>query len=452
MRAYIDDYYWCCHIFCPALERMGHETFLCLPTDRFSQQLWCQEHGLALDESGVLAMCRQVKWFKPDILYIGSAAMYHDAVLEHLSWRPPFIVGWHATITQPHMRFRHYDLILSSHEECLNMAREHGAPLTAVAYPGIPAELASVFAQRKATDVSFSGYWAVSHRRRNQFLSELAQRLPSLPMNCAYYLGFYDGGPACPPEVQRVNRGAVWGKSMFRALAASRVVLNGYATLTDKPQNLSPNMRQMEAMGVGSFLLTEQSANLEAFFTDGKDLATYATTDELVEKALYYLRHEAEREAIAAHGLASCRRYYSMDIRAKALLDTIARVQQAGRTPRVEVIQSELHMTCDALAGDAGVPQREEVRQIMQRGVEAALQCLLAGTMDTGLHLLQSLERLSVQNLKHARLCQALRAAHQGNKGAAMCLLRQELADYPENDIARYSLSRLILQQSLWNH
>lgn len=40
MRAYIEDYYRCRHTYTPTLARMGHETFLCLPTDIVSQRLW----------------------------------------------------------------------------------------------------------------------------------------------------------------------------------------------------------------------------------------------------------------------------------------------------------------------------------------------------------------------------------------------------------------------------
>lgn len=454
MRAYIDDYYWCSHTLTPALTRMGHETFLCLPTDIVSQRLWCQEQGLVLDESGVQAMRSQIEWFKPDILYISSAAMYHDAVLEGLPWRPPFIVGWHATLTYPHMRFSNYDLILSSHEECLRAAQEQGACHTAIAYPGIPVELANTFPPRKLTDVCFSGYWAVSHLRRNQFLLELAQRLPSLPMDCAYYLGFYDGGPPCPETVQRYNRGAVWGMSMFKAFATSRIVLNGYFSREAAPQNYSPNMRQLEVLGVGSFLLTEQSDNLEAFFTEGKDMATYATTDELVEKAQYYLHHEDEREAIAAHGRATCHRYYNMDVRAKALMDVVERVRHTGNVPALETVRRDLHSARAAYAGDAGGPQgedaRHDLRHILRQAMETARRCLLAGTMDAGLSLLEDLEALAVQGMKDLSLCRALRTAYEGDVARAMCLLRQELDDYPENDTARHCLSQLVLGKSLW--
>lgn len=458
MRAYLDDSYWCCHSYTPALERMGHETFMCLPTDRLSQSCWCREHGLTLDESGVLAMQAQIEWFKPDILYIGSAAMYHDAVLEHLPWRPPCIVGWHATITQPHMRFSHYDLILSSHEECLHMAREQGARHTAIAYPGMPAELAETFTPRKLTDICFSGYWAVSHQRRNHFLYEFAQRAPSLSMDCAYYLGFHDGGPPCPDAVQTLNRGAVWGRSMFKAFAAARIVLNGYVSINSKPQNISPNMRQLEVLGTGSFLLTEQSGNLAAFFTEGKDLATYTCTSELVEKAQYYLKHEDEREAIAAHGLATCHRYYTMDVRAKALLDAVARVQKVQRDQQIntsstlENLHQNVHAACASSASDSNAPLRADAYNAITQALETCCYSLQDGFIDNALPLLKALESLPIQQFKHLKLCQALRAAHHGDVPQAMILLRQELDAYPENDAARHCLSQLILQKKLPRH
>lgn len=454
MRAYENDYYWCCHTHTPALARMGHETFLCVPTEIMSQRLWCEEHGLTMDDSGMGAMLKQIDWFKPDILYISSPAMFHDGVLDQLRWRPPFIAGWHATITRPHMHFTNYDLILSSHEECLLMASQQGARHTAMAYPGIPADLAEAFTPVKRTDICFSGYWAVSHPRRNQFLYELAIRAPSLPVNCAYYLGFYPDGPPCPQEVQRYNRGPVWGQSMFKAFAATRIVLNGYASINFGPQNLSPNMRQLEAMGMGSFLLTEQSDNLAAFFTEGQDLETYASTDELVEKALYYLEHADAREAIAAHGRATCQRYYTMDIRARALLNAVKRIQQADAAPTLAAVWASVHAVREAADGPGAKEHRNDVHRVLTQATDLASRLLLAGSVADGLALLADLEELpAIQDdadIKHLRLCRGLRAAYHKDVPEAARLFRAELDLWPEQDDARHCLSRLIQQKPLY--
>ncbi len=62
------------------------------------------------------------------------------------------------------------------------------------------------------------------------------------------------------------------------------------------------NMRTMETLSTGSFLLTNWIPTLGDLFEDGKHLVTYKTLDEMVEKAKYYLEHDEEREKIAKAG------------------------------------------------------------------------------------------------------------------------------------------------------
>lgn len=445
MRAYVNDYYWCCHTMTPALERLGHETFLCVPTERVSQRLWCEEHGVAWDESAPFLAClAQIEWFRPDILYIGSASLYHDELLDLLPYRPKLIVGWHATITRENMVFKNYDLILSSHEECLRISRQQGARHTAYAYPGIPAELGTKFSSVKRSDLCFSGYWAISHPRRNYFLYALSQRLPELPIQCNYHLGFYNGGPPCPDIVHRYNRGPVWGLAMFKAFASSRITLNGFCSINSGPQNLSPNMRQLEGMGVGSMMLTENSDNLEAFFTEGKDLVTYATIEELVEKARYYLAHEDEREAIAAQGLRTCLQYYNMDVRARALMDAVQRVlDDAGALP-YDVLTRTLGAIQAAQRSGAAVAQDPDMRAIMAQALAATRRLLVQGEREKGTALLERIEQLPAEGMQQLNLCRALGGGAGMDNHERQRLLRQELDAWPENDLARECLSLLV--------
>ena len=58
---------------------------------------------------------------------------------------------------------------------------------------------------------------------------------------------------------------------------------------------------QIPAMGV--FMLSEYSDDLASLFTEGVDAEYFRTTDELVDKARYYLKHEDIRNQIARRGL-----------------------------------------------------------------------------------------------------------------------------------------------------
>lgn len=82
------------------------------------------------------------------------------------------------------------------------------------------------------------------------------------------------------------------------------------------------NMRCFEALSTKSFLLTNWIPTLGELFEDGKHLVTYKTLDEAIEKAKYYLAHDAEREAIAEAGFREVREKHTFVHRARQVLDT----------------------------------------------------------------------------------------------------------------------------------
>lgn len=90
-----------------------------------------------------------------------------------------------------------------------------------------------------------------------------------------------------------------YGQQLFENVAQkfseSKIVFN--ISMTD-----DINMRTFEAMGTGSFLLTNWIPTIEELFEDGKHLVLYRSLDEMIDKAKYYLAHDDEREKIAQAG------------------------------------------------------------------------------------------------------------------------------------------------------
>ena len=76
----------------------------------------------------------------------------------------------------------------------------------------------------------------------------------------------------------------------------TRIVLN-------PPTKGDVNMRTFEAMATGSLLLTEDVYGLSDLFKYDKEIVTYKTTDEAIDKIKYYLENEDEREIIAQKGM-----------------------------------------------------------------------------------------------------------------------------------------------------
>ena len=91
----------------------------------------------------------------------------------------------------------------------------------------------------------------------------------------------------------------VMGLDMYRILNKSKLTFNKH---TDYAQGDVGNMRLFEATGVGTCLLTDAGNNMSDLFEEDKEVVTYHTIDEAIEKAKYLIDHKDVRRKIARAG------------------------------------------------------------------------------------------------------------------------------------------------------
>jgi spore maturation protein CgeB len=91
----------------------------------------------------------------------------------------------------------------------------------------------------------------------------------------------------------------VYGVEMYRQIAGSQVVLNIHA---DSSPQYASNMRLFEITGAGSCLLTDWKKNISELFEPDRDIVTYRSAEECLEKARWLMNHREESEAIAKRG------------------------------------------------------------------------------------------------------------------------------------------------------
>ena len=70
--------------------------------------------------------------------------------------------------------------------------------------------------------------------------------------------------------------------------------------------------RVFDIMSAGGFAMCNEQAEARELFVPDKEIVLFADLDDLREKTLYYLRHESERERIAAQGYQRVGRDYSV--------------------------------------------------------------------------------------------------------------------------------------------
>ncbi|WP_298033707.1 glycosyltransferase [uncultured Desulfovibrio sp.] len=430
--SFLRDYYWAGHILTPELEKLGHETFLTIPVDTHSQAVWCREAGIATrpDPSFALeVIAYQISLFQPDVLYVTIPQIIDDKILTLLPKRPRLIIGWNASLAPHNTSWTEYDIMLSSHPFCIDVSLKLGAKRYEYFYPGFPEEvIKNYYSKLYYNDVVFSGYWTGTHVYRNNILRKLLLDLKHTKYNLAYYLAFMPDAPEYPPEILAINRGSIWGKAMFRAFSASKIVLNAYTDLDNGPQNISPNMRQMEATGSGALLMTQASPNLAAFFEPGKEVETFADYNELKEKTLFYLNHEKERHDIAHAGQQACIARYNLRLRAEAFINCINRHLRIGVIPNDRLIR--ILQTSDVHA----IPF-----EIQQKIIELAAH----GPDDARESILPYCQHLDPNRFMGMNFAYAKQRLAEGDTATAMGLLKAELAFWPQNDPARELLSKL---------
>jgi len=85
--------------------------------------------------------------------------------------------------------------------------------------------------------------------------------------------------------VKRYN-GEVWGLKMFDILQRSLITFNIHESLL---KGNVGNMRMFEATGVGTLILNDFGHNLNSLFEIGKEIESYRSIPEAIEKCNYYI-------------------------------------------------------------------------------------------------------------------------------------------------------------------
>jgi len=145
--------------------------------------------------------------------------------------------------------------------------------------------------KRFSADVAFAGE---ADADRLPFFRALLRAIPHL--NLALYGGLWnrDG------ELRRYFRGPVRGRDFRMAHGGAKVVVN----LVRRENRDDHVMRTFEAPACGAFMLHERTESHLDIYKEGRDAAFFGSSEELIDKVRYYLRHDHERERIRQAGYA----------------------------------------------------------------------------------------------------------------------------------------------------
>ncbi|MBK7817269.1 MAG: glycosyltransferase family 1 protein [Sphingobacteriaceae bacterium] len=114
--------------------------------------------------------------------------------------------------------------------------------------------------------------------------------------------------------------GEAWGLDMYDIIQRSTCTFNIHESLL---KGYVGNMRMFEATGVGTMVLNDEGTNLSELFVPGKEIETYKTIEEAIEKANYYMRNPEKAIEIGKNAQSRTVKDHNYDVYVKKMFMSI---------------------------------------------------------------------------------------------------------------------------------
>ena len=263
----------------------------------------------------------QIRAYRPDVLYVSEWCPLGDAFLKEIKGSVRLVAGQICSPLRPERTYDGYDLMVSAWHPIVEYFRQSGMDAAYMKLAFDDRVLERVPRTEIKYDVTFVGGFAPSHTNRQPWLEALLERVE------IDVFGY--GVEALPAEspIHGCYRGQAWGWDMYRVLQESRITLHLEALIDVRGSvatNQAAALRYYEATGMGTCLVTEAKENLHELFEPGRELVTYMSLEECVEKIRFLLAHENERAAIGQAGQDRTLRDHTFAIRMGELREILA--------------------------------------------------------------------------------------------------------------------------------
>jgi hypothetical protein len=277
------------------------ETFL----DKLGKELYGSKYLLEKTKSKTLHQIRPlrfgwahrvvetyIKKFEPDVIFVRSqpfASRYwqqfrgDSLLVSRLSAKLPH--HWHP---------QDWDLIYTDIESFKDFFEAHNVP-TLINKQGFDPRILSELQSHKHTyDVTFVGGMGTQNFSRRTELFEHIAKHVDFKWWGYWWKHTKDSDLNDFPNLKRTFQGPTSGLEMYQIYKDSKIVMNDYVDI-DITHDIGYNQRMFEVMGVGSFMLTRNAANLSTQFPPNL-FETFDTPNECIDKVLFYLDNERERK------------------------------------------------------------------------------------------------------------------------------------------------------------
>ena len=76
-------------------------------------------------------------------------------------------------------------------------------------------------------------------------------------------------------------------------------------------------------MACGGFVMSNYQSEIPEYFEIGREIETFSSTEELIDKCEYYLTHEEERKRIAQRGFEKVCKEHTVEQRLREIVSCV---------------------------------------------------------------------------------------------------------------------------------
>jgi spore maturation protein CgeB len=301
--------------------KAGHHTFMSISNCEVLQKKWAIENNLKYTHNWFYEIAyEQIKYFKPDVFYIEYVPQLFG---EFIKLVKPFckkVVSWISSPLDASAELSGIDLIFSSTPDFVKLFKQSGIQ-SQYMHPAFDVRILDQMPKfsSKSIPFSFVGGWSDVHINRKKALKHLAQNTPIQIWGYNYKDNYSKRSFAYfknlilneNKKVFNAYHGEAWGLEMYKIIRNSLITFNIHESLL---KGFVGNMRMFEASGAGTMILNDTGHNLPELFIPGKEIETYTSIEEAVEKVKFYIENPNLAIEIGKNAQLKTTRDYNYDI------------------------------------------------------------------------------------------------------------------------------------------
>jgi spore maturation protein CgeB len=353
------------------LNKLGDEAYEIIANTEPIQTAWAKEHSLNLIGEDLLL--EQLKFYKPDVIFFQDSLSFSYSFIRDVKKNVPSvkkIIGWCCSpfTKQQLENFKLFDFVCTCSPGFVKVFENIGIKAFRLNHAFEASVLPQIQNENNypESDFIFIGSFIGNkdfHNDRIKLIESLLSKNVNLSLytnlpndNSLYVFGQQAGYrisqalksaglnnlafnlplikktarlTEMPRRInfsdefkQAVNPTPLYGIEMFKALSKSEIGFNSHGGVAGE---YAANVRLFEVTGVGSCLITDHKKNINDFFEPDKEVVTYISADECIEKVNWLLLHPNELKQISIAGQKRTLRDHTFERRAEELHGIISK-------------------------------------------------------------------------------------------------------------------------------